>query len=94
MSGMALTDEEQSAIDEWLSKNKPVRYPTGYSSIYDEFGQKRTSLKFRMAGIAKRIRTALKKNPDMTCSDLAKSLVLPYDDIKAVCRKHNIKVTR
>ena len=91
---MALTEQEQDAINVWLKENKPVRYPTGYSSIYDEFGVKRTSLKFRMAGIAKRIRTALKKSPGMTHRDLAKHLVLPYDDIVAVCRKHNIEVER
>jgi len=91
---MALTEQEQDAINAWLKENKPVRYPTGYSSIYDEFGVKRTSLKFRMAGIAKRIRTALKKSTGMTHRDLAKHLVLPYDDIVAVCRKHNIEVER
>lgn len=91
---MALTEQEQDAINAWLKENKPVKYPTGYSSIYDEFGVKRTSLKFRMAGIAKRIRTALKKSPGMTYSDLAKHLVLPYDDIVAVCRKHNIEVEK
>jgi len=87
-----LTEQEQDAINAWLAKNKPVRYPTGYSSIWDEFGVKRTSLKFRMAGIAKRIRTAIKKSPGMTHQDLARHLVLPYDDVVAVCRKHNIKV--
>jgi len=91
---MALTDQEQDAINAWLKENKPVKYPTGYSSIYDEFGNKRTSLKFRMAGIAKRIRTAMKKSPNMTYHDLAKHLVLPYDDIVAVCKKHNIKVQK
>ena len=91
---MALTEQEQDAINAWLKENKPVKYPTGYSSIYDEFGVKRTSLKFRMAGIAKRIRTALKKSPGMSHRDLAKHLVLPYDDIVAVCRKHNIEVER
>ena len=90
---MPLTEQEQAAINAWLKENKPVKYPTGYSSIYDEFGNKRTSLKFRMAGIAKRIRTALKKSPNMTYQDLAKHLVLPYDDIVAVCKKHNIKVS-
>lgn len=89
-----LSEQEQQAIDAWLEKNKPVRYPTGFSSIYDEFGNKRTTLKFRMAGIAKRIRAALKKYPDMTYEDLATHLVLPYDDVVAVCRKHNIKVTK
>lgn len=89
---MALTEQEQAAIDTWLKENKPVKYPTGYSSIFDEYGNKRISLKFRMAGLAKRIRTALKKNPLLSYSDLAKQLVLPYDDVRAVCKKHNIKV--
>ena len=89
---MPLSEQEQQAIDAWLKENKPVKYPTGFSSIYDEFGQKRISLKFRMAGLAKRIRSALKKNPAMSYADLAKQLVLPYDDIVAVCKKHNIKV--
>ena len=90
---MALTEQEQNAIDAWLKENKPVKYPTGFSSLYDEFGQKRTTLKFRMAGIAKRIRTALKKDPSLTHEDLAVHLVLPYDDVVAVCRKHNIEVS-
>ncbi len=89
---MALSEQEQQAIDAWLKENKPVKYPTGFSSIYDEFGQKRISLKFRMAGLAKRIRTALKKSPSMSYEDLAKQLVLPYDDVRATCKKHNIKV--
>jgi hypothetical protein len=89
-----LTEQEQSAIDAWLEKNKPIKYPTGYSSIYDEFGNKRSTLKFRMAGIAKRIRTALKKDPSLTYEDLARDLTLSFDDVVAVCRKHNIKVTQ
>lgn len=89
---MALSEQEQDAINVWLKENKPVKYPTGYSSIFDEYGNKRISLKFRMAGLAKRIRTALKKKPLMSYSDLAKQLVLPYDDVIAVCKKHNIKV--
>lgn len=89
---MALTEEEQKAINEWLKTNKPVKYPTGYSSIYDEFGNKRSSLKFRMAGVAKRIRAALKRDPKMSYDGLADTLVLPYDDVVAVCKKHNIKV--
>jgi len=89
---MALSEQEQSAVDAWLKENRPVKYPTGYSSIYDEFGQKRTSLKFRMAGIAKRIRTALKRDPSMSHDDLAIHLARPYDDVVAVCKKHNIKV--
>lgn len=89
-----LTEDEQQAIEKWLEKNKPVKYPTGHSSIYDEFGNKRSSLKFRMAGIAKRIRTAIKKDPSLSYADLADLLVLPYDDIVAVCKKHNIKVAR
>ncbi len=89
---MALSEQEQAAVDAWLKKNRPVKYPTGHSSIYDTFGNKRTSLKFRMAGIAKRIRTALKRDPSMTHDDLATHLVLPYDDVVAVCKKHNIEV--
>jgi len=87
-----LTDQEQEAISIWLKKNRPVKYPTGHSSIYDEYGNKRSTLKFRMAGIAKRIRTALKKDPNLTYEDLAHDLVLSFDDVVAVCRKHNIKV--
>jgi len=87
-----LNEQEQAAIIAWLENNKPVRYPTGYSSIYDEFGNKRSSLKFRMAGVAKRIRTAIKKDPNITYEGLADTLVLPYDDVVAVCKKHNIEV--
>lgn len=89
-----LSDQEQAAVDAWLNKNKPTRYPTGYSSIFDEYGNKRVSLKFRMAGIAKRIRTALKKEPSLTYQDLAKRLTLPYDDVVAVSKKHNIEVNK
>ena len=89
---MPISEQEQKAIDLWLKENKPVKYPTGFSSIYDEFGNKRISLKFRMAGLAKRIRSALKKNSSMSYGDLAKQLTLPYDDVVAVCKKHNIKV--
>lgn len=87
-----LTDQEQEAIDEWLSKNKPIKYPTGYSSIFDEYGNKRSTLKFRMAGLAKRIRTAIKKDPTLTYEGLARDLTLSFDDVVAVCKKHNIKV--
>lgn len=89
-----INDAERSAIDAWLAKNKPIKYPTGHSSIYDEFGQKRTTLKFRMSGIAKRIRSALKLEPTLTYSQLAEKLVLPLDDVKAVCQRHNIKVRK
>lgn len=89
---MPISEQEQKAIDLWLKENKPVKYPTGFSSVYDEFGNKRISLKFRMAGLAKRIRSELKKNPSMSYGDLAKQLILPYDDVVAVCKKHNIKV--
>lgn len=91
---MGLSEQEQSAIETWLKNNKPVKYPTGYSSIYDEYGNKRISLKFRMAGLAKRIRYALKKDSSMSYFDLAKHLVLPYDDVVAVCKKHNIEVSK
>jgi len=87
-----LTQQERAAISEWLNKNKPVKYPTGISSIYDSYGNKRVTLKFRMAGIAKHIRSAIKKDGTLTHKDLAEHLVMPYDDVVAVCRKHNIKV--
>lgn len=88
-----LTQQEQDAIADWLAKNKPIKYPTGYSSIYDEYGNKRSTLKFKMAGYAKRIRTALKKNPDMKYEELSKQLFLSFDDVVSVCRKHNIEVS-
>jgi hypothetical protein len=88
-----LTQQEQDAIEDWLAENRPIKYPTGYSSIYDEYGNKRSTLKFKMAGYAKRIRTALKKNPDMTYEDLSKQLLLSFDDVVSVCRKHNIEVS-
>ena len=88
-----LTQQEQYAIEDWLAENRPIKYPTGYSSIYDEYGNKRSTLKFKMAGYAKRIRTALKKNPDMTYDDLSKQLLLSFDDVVSVCRKHNIEVS-
>jgi hypothetical protein len=88
-----LTQQEQDAIADWLSKNRPIKYPTGYSSIYDCYGNKRSTLKFKMAGYAKRIRTALKKNPDMTYEELSKQLLLSFDDVISVCRKHNIEVS-
>ena len=88
-----MTEQEKSAVDAWLNKNKPVRYPTGYSSIYDEFGNKRVTLKFRMAGLAKRVRAALKKDPNLTYDGLSKALLLSRDDVVAVCRKHQIEVS-
>jgi hypothetical protein len=87
-----LTEQEQSAIDAWLNKNKPVRYPTGYSAVYDEYGNKRITLKFRMAGLAKRIRTAIRKDPSLTYEGLSKALLLSREDVIAVCRKHQIEV--
>lgn len=89
-----LNKDEIKAIESWLLTNKPIKYPTGHSSIYDSYGNKRSSLKFRMAGIAKRIRTALKKDPGLTHQDLASKLTLPCDDVVAVCKKHNIKVSK
>jgi hypothetical protein len=89
-----LTEQEQEAIDAWLEKNKPIKYPTGYSSIYDCYGNKRITLKFRMAGLAKRIRAALRKDSSLTYEDLSKLLLLSFDDVVSVCRKHNIEVSR
>jgi hypothetical protein len=89
-----LTEQEQESIDAWLEKKKPIKYPTGYSSIYDCYGNKRITLKFRMAGLAKRIRAALRKDSSLTYEDLSKHLLLSFDDVVSVCRKHNIEVSR
>jgi hypothetical protein len=89
-----LTEQEQEAINAWLAKNRPIRYPTGYSSIYDCYGNKRITLKFRMAGLAKRIRSAIRKDSSLTYEDLSKLLLLSFDDVVSVCRKHNIEVSR
>ena len=84
-----LTDQEQQAIEEWLKNNKPRRYPTGYSAIVDEFGNKRTGLKFRLATLSKRIRK-VRGHEDMTFQELALRLKAHPSEIMAACDKHNI----
>jgi len=86
-----LNDEEQRAVDEWLKKNKPKQYPTGYSAIYDEFGRKRSGLKFRLASLSKRIRK-LRGHKAMTYAEIADRLNAAEDEVFATCDKHNIEV--
>lgn len=86
-----LSEQEQAAVDEWLKKNKPKKYPTGYSAIYDEFGRKRSSLKFRLASIAKRIRR-LRGHQQMTIKEIADRLGAEENEVFAACDKHEIKV--
>ena len=86
-----LSEEEQAAVDEWLKKNKPKKYPTGYSAIYDEFGRKRSSLKFRLASLAKRIRK-VRGHQGMTHKQLADRLNASESEVIAACDKHEIKV--
>jgi hypothetical protein len=85
-----LTDDERAAIDSWLAKNKPRKYPTGYSAIYDEFGQKRTGLKFRLANLSKRIRR-VRGHESMTHEEIAERLKVHQAEIMAACEKHNIR---
>lgn len=84
-----LTEQEQNAIAEWLQTNKPRRYPTGYSAIVDEFGNKRTGLKFRLATLSKRIRK-VRGYEGMTFQELALRLKAHPSEIMATCDKHNI----
>ena len=84
-----LTDQEQQAIEEWLKTNKPRRYPTGYSAIVDEFGNKRTGLKFRLASLSKRIRK-VRGYEGMTFQEIGERLKAHPSEIMAACEKHNI----
>jgi hypothetical protein len=86
-----LSDEEQKAVEAWMKKNKPKKYPTGHSAIFDEFGRKRSSLKFRLASLSKRIRS-VKGHKNMTVSDLADRLDVTEDEVFAACEKHGIEV--
>jgi len=84
-----MSDAEQNAIEAWLEKNKPIKYPTGYSSIYDEFGNKRTSVRFRLAGVAKKVR-ALNGYASLTHEQIAAKIAEDPDTVKAACKKHRI----
>ena len=84
-----LTDSEANAIEEWLKTNKPRRYPTGYSAIVDEFGNKRAGLKFRLATLSKRIRK-VRGYENMTFEEIADRLKVHSAEVMAACEKHNI----
>ena len=84
-----LTDQEREAISAWMNKNKPRKFPTGYSAIYDEFGNKRAGLKFRLASLSKRIRR-LRGHEVMTYEQIAHHLAVNADEVMASCLKHNI----
>jgi antitoxin component HigA of HigAB toxin-antitoxin module len=86
-----LSDEERKAVEAWMKRNKPKKYPTGHSAIYDEFGRKRSSLKFRLASLSKRIR-AVKGHKTLTIEQLADKLDVPEDEVFAACDKHDIEV--
>lgn len=84
-----MTEDEKKAIETWMSSNKPTRYPTGHSAIYDEFGNKMAGRKFRLTSLAKRIRQ-VRGYSEMTYSQIAKRLASNVDEVKAACTKHNI----
>ena len=86
-----MNDQERQAIALWLKHNKPRRFPIGYSGVYDEFGNKRAGLKFRMASTAKRIRK-VRNHSLMTYVQLSEHLMIDADEIMAACLKHNIEV--
>jgi len=86
-----MSEQEQGAIEAWLQKNKPTRYPTGYSSIYDEFGNKRVSIRFRLAGVAKKIR-AVHGYASLTYRQIAEKIAETEDTVKAACKKHRIAI--
>jgi len=86
-----MSEQEQGAIEAWLQKNKPIRYPTGYSSIYDEFGNKRVSVRFRLAGVAKKIR-AVHGYASLTYRQIAEKIAETEDTVKAACKKHRIAI--
>ena len=86
-----MSDDEQKAIDEWLEENEPTKYPTGHSSIYDEFGNKRVSVRFRLAGVAKKVR-AVTGYSGLTAKQIAGKIAETEDTVKAACKKHRIKI--
>lgn len=86
-----MSDDEQDAISAWLENNKPVKYPTGYSSIYDEFGNKRTSVRFRLAGVAKKIR-AVPGHGALTAETIGAKIAEDPDTVRAACKKHRIVI--
>lgn len=86
-----MSDDEQKAIDEWLEQNKPTKFPTGHSSIYDEFGNKRVSVRFRLAGVAKKIRS-VPGYSGLTAWQIAGKIAETEETVKAACKKHRIAI--
>lgn len=86
-----LSPEDQAAVDAWLQRHHITRFPTGYSGVYDEFGRKRSSVKFVLAHLAKRIR-ARKGYASKTATELAELLEVPASDITAACLTHRIEI--
>lgn len=86
-----ISEQEQDAIDAWLSKNRPIQYPTGHSSLYDEFGNRRTTVRFRLAGVAKKVR-AISGYGAMNADEIGKRIAETPDTVRAACKKHRIKI--
>jgi hypothetical protein len=86
-----ITPEEQREIDAWLAKKgPPVRYPTGYSAVFDEFGNRRVGERQRLAALAKTIRR-LHRYEHMAQADIARKLSVPIGDVTLTCARHNIR---
>lgn len=86
-----MTEQEQRAIAIWLESNTPKKYPTGYSAVWDEFGNKRAGLKFRLASIAKRVRK-VRGHRFMSYLQISEVLSVDADEVMEACVKHNIVV--
>lgn len=86
-----MTEQEQRAVEIWLESNTPKKYPTGYSAVWDEFGNKRAGLKFRLASIAKRVRK-VRGHRFMSYLQISEVLSVDADEVMEACVKHNIVV--
>ena len=86
-----ISTSDKAAIDAWLAKNTPTKYPTGYSGIYDEFGRKRNGRRFMLEHLSKRIRRLLKRK-SMSAEEIASTLCVPLCDVTDCVKKHNIEV--
>jgi hypothetical protein len=84
-------EQERQAVELWLQSNKPTVCKIGQSGIYDDFGNKRAGLKFRLASTAKRVRK-VRNHSLMTYVQLSEHLMIDADEIMAACLKHNIEV--
>lgn len=88
---MSLTREEQAAVDAWLAANgKPQKYPTGYSAIYDDMGNRRVAPRQQTALLARNIRR-LYRYDHMTHDEIAARLKVPVGDVVQSCARHGIK---